>query len=178
MLPIILAILQPLAIVTIAMGIAIVLMLSMAVTNPSVPQVQDGSLSIALALPAAASTTVTSATGIDTGVTTADANQPGDVDFLLTAPALNATQLPNTYTVTYAVICSASSNMGTPTTIFPACLVQTGAGGVGAAAATFRFRLPSQLPGGTGMRYVGYTATTSASTGNCSAASATMQVLV
>jgi hypothetical protein len=161
-----------LAIATIVGACCCALALMMA--NPSLPNLQDASLNQSLALPSAASTTVTS-TGIDTGATTADAYQIGGIDYLLTAPALNTTQLPDTKTVTYSILVSAAANMGTPTTLSASVIVQTGAGGVGAASATYRFRLPSQLPGGTGIRYVGFKAVTGAATGDCSAASATLQ---
>lgn len=50
-------------------------------------------------------------------------------------------------------------------------IVQTGAGGVGAAAATFRFRLPQVTK-----RYIGFVITPSAnSTGDASGVSATFE---
>ncbi len=170
-----LAMLPHLAVIAIVIGLTCALAMMMA--NPSLPGLQDASLTLTLALPSAASTTVTSATGIDTGVTTGDAIQPGQIEFLLSAPALNTTQLPDTKTVTYNVIVSAASTLGTPTTMLAAVITQTGAGGVGAAAATYRFRLPSSLPG-TASRYVGFTAVTGSATGDCSASSATLKALV
>jgi hypothetical protein len=130
--------------------------------NPSSMNLQDASLTVTLALPAAASSTVTSATGVDTGVSTAASYQPAEVEY----------QLTNATTVTYSLISSASSNMSSPTTLISGVLVQTGAGGVGAASNSARYRLPSNAG-----RYIGFTATTSASTGNCSAASAILQPL-
>lgn len=150
---------------------------AMTMANPSQPNLQDASLTLTRALPSAASTTVTSATSIDTGVTSSVAIQPGQMEFILTAPALNTTQLPDTRTVTYNIIVSAAANLGTPTTLLAAAIVQTGAGGAGAAAASTRFRIPSALPG-SASRYIGFTAVTGASTGDCSAASATLALAV
>ncbi len=57
-------------------------------------------------------------------------------DFLLfvEAPALSVTELPNGQTITYQLLESNSSNLSSPTDTI-AMGVQTGAGGVGAAAA-------------------------------------------
>src|ERR1700744_4814200 len=65
--------------------------------------VADAALSLSLAGPGAASTTVTS-TGIDTGETTALATQPGEMELIVSAPALSTTILPDTRTMTYNVV--------------------------------------------------------------------------
>jgi hypothetical protein len=147
--------------------------LALAMANPSQPNVQDASLIVTLALPGAASTTVTS-TGLDLGVASSNAILPA-VELLLTVPALTTTQLPDTDTVTYAILVSASIGLGTPATLLPTVIVQTGAGGAGAAGATYRFRLPDSI--GAGNRYIGFTSTTGSGTGNCSAKSATLQMV-
>ena len=83
-------------------------------------------------------------------------------EFVIGVPAQTVTQLPNTITFTYDVIASASANLSTPTVIYPSIVVQTGAGGVGAAASTVRFRLPLSPGGvGTSLNYVGVRATIS-----------------
>lgn len=132
--------------------------------------VQDASASLSLALPNAASTTVNSAAGFDTGETTALAVQPGSFEFLLTAPALSTTILPDTRTMTYSVIAADDAAMSVNVTVLILGLItQTGAGGVGAAAATARYRLPSVC-----QRYIGLRITSGASTTDASAKTATL----
>lgn len=97
-----------------------------------------------------------------------------DHSMLLSAPALNATQLPNTTTLTYDIVDSPNSDLSGPTTIVSQAIVQTGSGG--AAAATKRFKLPSGV-----QRYVGFKMTGAnvgnASFGNCAAVNATLEML-
>jgi len=136
------------------------------------PYATDASLTVTGALPAAAGATYTSS--IDTG-NSAYADNAQVMEWEIDAPALTVTQLPNAATVSYAVVMSASSNLSSPVLIYDNVLVQTGAGGAGAAASTVRFRLPFQ-PGGlnAGLRYLGIRATTANTPGNCSAASVTL----
>lgn len=156
--------------------LAILSLAGLAMWAAGQPGVRDALLKITRALPA--STTAVVSTSIDTGAATTDATQPAFPEWLLTAPAVTTTQLPDAKTFTYDVVASASADLGTPTTVLGAVIVQTGAGGAGAAAATFRFRLPSVLPG-TGSRYLGFRVTPSASgTGDASGASATLEVLM
>ncbi len=132
---------------------------------------KDTQLKGTRALPSAASTTVDGAT-IDTGASTrADFVAP--CEFLLTVPALNTTQLPDTKTVTYSVLESANSDMSSPTVKYTGVLTQTGAGSAGAAGATFKFRTEVNPS-----RYVGVRAVTGSGTGDCSAASATLEMLM
>jgi hypothetical protein len=138
------------------------------------PSVRDATFKATLALPNAASTTVTQATGFDTEASTRS-DFTALHELLLTAPALNTTILPDTKTMTYNLIASASANMGTPTTVQASVLVQTGAGGVGAAAATDRIKLPSNI-GAIG-RYVGLTAVSGANTTDASSKSATLELM-
>ena len=71
----------------------------------------------------------------------------------------------------YDILTSDAANLGTPTTL-AAVLTQIGAASAGAATASYRFRIPSNAK-----RYVGFKATGSAS-GDSSAASATLEVLI
>ena len=73
----------------------------------------------------------------------------------------------------YDIVWADSADLQTnPVTYITSAIVQTGAGGAGAAGQTFRFRLPS-----TAKRYVGFKATNSAA-GNASGANATLEVLL
>lgn len=134
------------------------------------PSVVDASLKQSLALPNAASTTVAVATGFDTQATTKD-DFLALCELLFTAPTLNTTILPDTRTMTYNLIASATANLASPT-IVDVLLIQTGAGGVGAAGSSRRFRLPTNI--GTIGRYVGLQIVSGASTTNASATTATL----
>jgi hypothetical protein len=90
---------------------------------------------------------------------------------LVTAPALDASALPDGKAMTYAVECDDDPDFASPRTVADAVIVQTGAGGAGAAGATARVRLPTDCE-----RYVRCTATGSAA-GDASAASMAMQML-
>lgn len=72
------------------------------------------------------------------------------------APALATAELPDTETMTYDVIASANSDLSSPETIATALITQTGADSAGAAAATKRLRLPTDVK-----RYIGVKATNS-----------------
>ena len=84
-------------------------------------------------------------------------------ELLVSAPALDATALPNTETVTYKLQHDSDSAFGSATDTAD-ILTQTGAGGTGADAAEARFAIPTD-----GERYWRVVATTSSSTGDCSA---------
>ena len=131
---------------------------------------RDAQVKNTRALPSAASTTVTS-TGIDTQNGT-NGNFVADCEFLVSAPAVNTTMAPDTRTFTYNVIHSVNSDMSSPATLYSAVITQTGAGGAGAAAATFRGRLPKNV-----RRYVGITVVSGASTADASSVSATLELL-
>src|SRR5579871_2753209 len=77
-----------------------------------------------------------------------------NVEFVLTAPALNTTQQPDAKTMTYDVIQSDNADLSSPIALYPGVIVQTGAGGAGAAGATFTFRVPVDAH-----RYIGVKAT-------------------
>jgi hypothetical protein len=123
------------------------------------------------ALPSAASTTVDGA-AIDLGLGTF-----GDflakAEFKLTAPALTTTMAPDTRTMSYSIIHSDNSDLSSPTVINSNCIVQTGAGGVGAAAASFTWRPHVDVK-----RYIGVRVVSGASITDSSAVSATLEGLM
>jgi len=133
--------------------------------------VKDAQVKNTRALPAAASTTVDGA-AIDLGH-----GSFGDfvasMELKLSAPAVTTTMAPDTRTFTYSIIESDSSNLGTPSIIHSAVIVQTGAGGAGAAAADVTVRLPVNVK-----RYVGVRIVSGASTADASAVSATLEALL
>jgi len=110
--------------------------------------VKDSALQITRALPAAASSTVTS-TALDLGHTANGAPlERGEI--LVSAPAVTTTMVPDTRTMTYNLIASANADLSSPVTVVSGLIVQTGAGGAGAAAATARYK-----PASDSLRYYG-----------------------
>ena len=101
-------------------------------------RLKDANLLLTFALPAAASTS-TNSTALDTGV---DNFKLEEVDLVLSVPALNATIVPDTRTVTLIIESSAASNFGT---VVKTVISQTftGAGGVGIPASEVRARIPT-----------------------------------
>ena len=108
--------------------------------------------------------------GFDLGALNARGERPENVEGYISAPALTTTQLPDTETMTYKVQHAASSDYSDAVTLADAVLVQTGAGGAGAAAATARYRIPSDCS-----RYVRIVATKTG-TGDCSGLSLTHEL--
>lgn len=100
---------------------------------------KDATLEVTLALPNGAA--ATNGTGIQVN--------PGPEDFVapcelvIEAPALTTAELPDAQTMTYKV--QESADDSTYTDLEDGVLVQTGAGGAGDAAATERFRLPTDV---------------------------------
>lgn len=138
-----------------------------AVSQP--PSVRDNSLKLTRALPNGAATVYS--TGLDTGVGP-QGSQPANVEYLLSAPAMNATEMPDGKTMIYSILTDTVAPIdGSSTVLYPSVLTQTGAGGAGCAAATFRFKLPS-----TATRILGFRAVGSAS-GNATTASATLEAV-
>ena len=123
------------------------------------------------ALPAAASATVDGA-ALDLGH-----GNFGDfvaqAEFKLSAPAVNATMAPDTRTFTYSIIHSDNSDLSSPTVLYSSVIVQTGAGGAGAAAATYTCRPPVDVK-----RYVGVRIVSGVSTGDASSVAATLEGLL
>ena len=131
--------------------------------------VKDALLKVTIALPNGAATVYSA--GIDLGH-----GSRGDflanAEVKISAPALTTTQQPNAKTLTYTIQHDDDAAFGTVADLYPGVLVQTGAGGAGAAAATFTARLPVDVK-----RYVRVKAVGSA-TGDASAASLTFEVLL
>jgi hypothetical protein len=121
------------------------------------------------ALPAAAGTG--NGTALDLGNdSTANGARLQDCELLLSAPALATGALPDTVTATYSIECSSVANFATTQNVSPSCVVQTG--NTGAAAATFRAKLPTNC-----LRYVRAKVVTSTNAGNCAASSMTLELL-
>lgn len=112
----------------------------------------------------------TQSAGINLGHTTKE-DHLAECELLITAPALNTTQLPDTETMTWSVEVDDNASFSSATVLNSAALVQTGAGGAGAAAATARVRLPSNVE-----QYVRVKATKTG-TGDCSGLSGTAQLM-
>jgi len=127
---------------------------------------KDADLTKTIALPATDGS-VNSA-GVDTGSRTAAplAGELLEGELLVTAPALTTSELPDADTATYKLQHDDNSSF-TSATDTADLLVQTGAGGAGADAATVRFRIPSD-----GERYWRVVVTTAGGAGDCSGKSA------
>lgn len=131
----------------------------------------DGNTIITVTLPSAASTTV-NGTSIDLGDALAGVPYPTTeiVNLVVLAPALSTTILPDTRTMSYVIADSADNSSFTAIGTL-ATQVQTGAGGAGASAATYTFKLP---PGT--RRYIRLQITSGASTTDASSKSATFEL--
>jgi hypothetical protein len=117
------------------------------------PGVKDALLKATTALPDGAATVYS--TGIDTGVTPSGM-QPTEVEWVLSVPAMNVTEMPNAKTMTYSIMTDTVAPIdGSSTALMPSVIVQTGAGGVGCAADEYRFKLPSNAGRIIGVRAVG-----------------------
>lgn len=135
-------------------------------------QVKDAQLTDSKTLPSSAG--AVNSTGLDTQAINAFVGERlQDCEFELVAPALNATQLPNAATATYKIQVDTVSNFGSAADLIAGAIVQTGAGGVGAATASFRFRVKS-----TEKRYIRAVCTTASTPGDCSASSMILRMVV
>lgn len=130
------------------------------------PLVRDANLVSKVVLPVGAVTTV--GNSIDLGLSTRGQFLVKAAELLIEAPALAVGALPDTKTITYDVIQSVNSDLSSPTVLVAGILVQTGAGGVGCAAATARYRPPSNVSQYIGIRATGV-ATVAASGSNTTA---------
>ena len=101
--------------------------------------VKDSNLILTKALPNGAATVYSA--GIDLGHG-AKGDFLANVEVKISAPALTTTELPDTKTMTYSIQHDTDSAFGTVADLYPGVIVQTGAGGAGAAAATFTAKLP------------------------------------
>lgn len=133
--------------------------------------VRDAQLEVSRALPNGAGN-ATSAASIDTGVRSAAGRLIAGCELEIDAPALTTGELPNAATMTYDVVASDNADLSSPTIVASGWLVQTGAGGVGAAAAKKRWRPPTDSK-----RYYGLKATNSGA-GNASGKTAYLRLLV
>ena len=132
---------------------------------------KDAQVKNTRALPAAASTTVDGA-ALDLGHGSFG-DFVANAEFKLSAPALNATMAPDTRTFTYSIIHSDNADLSSPSVLYASVLVQTGAGGAGAAGASFTCRLPVDVK-----RYVGARIVSGVSTGDASSVAATLEGLL
>lgn len=133
------------------------------------PLLADAQLKVSTALPTGASA-VSQAAGIDL-VNSVNGDFVAEAELLITAPAVTTGMLGDAATIKYDVITSANADLSSPTVVAATVLTQTGAGGAGAAAATKRFALPSDV-----QRYVGIKATKSAA-GDASSVSMICQLV-
>ena len=124
-----------------------------------------------VALPSSASTVYTASLDLGDPVSGVPFSTTEIVDAVILAPALNATQLPNSATVTYQWQDSADNSTFANIAALNS-FAQTGASSAGAAAVTNRVKLPQNT-----RRYIRISATTANSPGDCSAASTTAELV-
>lgn len=103
--------------------------------------VKDANLSLTTALPNGAAA-VTSA-GWDLGAQSGKQDFLADCELHIESPALLTGDLADAATLKFDVEHAAASDYSDATALAKEVLVQTGAGGAGAAAANARFRLPT-----------------------------------
>ena len=124
------------------------------------------------ALPAGASTTV-NGTALDLQTASGqNSARLAPVELLLSAPALTTTMLPDSRTMTYSLQCDEDSAFGSPRTLVASCIVQTGGSSAGAAADTYRMKLPSDCE-----RYVRAVAVSGASVTDSSSKKMKLELL-
>lgn len=140
----------------------------MALTVGMTYAMTDYALRVTKALPNGGASTVTDAIDLQHGTY---GRLLADVEFLLEAPAMGVTPMANGKTMIYSIETDNDPAFGSAKVVNAALLTQTGAGGVGCAAASERFRLPSNCE-----RYVRIKATGS-TTGDASGSSMTFQPL-
>lgn len=129
-------------------------------------QIKDAQLEVALTLPNGAATT--NSAGLDLG-NSDRGHFIGEVELVISAPALTTGQLGDGQTITYSVRHGAASDFSGDAELLGGLIVQTGAGGAGAAAAEKRIRLPSNVARYLRVRAV-KTGASNASTAEASAA--------
>lgn len=135
----------------------------------TLPNVRDASLIKTTALPNGANTIYTD--GIDLGALSGRGIRDGFCELLIEAPALVVGDLADAATMKYSIQMDDDSAFGSATVVAPDVIVQTGAGGAGAAAASYRWRIPSNCE-----RYIRVRAVNSGA-GNASDKSVTMSLL-
>ena len=134
------------------------------------PNVRDSQLIVTRALPNGAANVTSNA--IDLGVVGANTDFLALCELLISAPAMGATPMPDAKTMKYDIIHSDNSDLSSPVTLIAAAITQTGAGGVGCAAATYRWKPPTNVK-----RYIGVKATGSAA-GDATGSTAKVELLV
>lgn len=126
---------------------------------------------LTVALPNGAAT-VYATPGIDTGKVTSFGQQLANMEFLLSAPALVVGDLGDAATMKYSIVTDTVDPIdGSSVALYTDILTQTGAGGAGAAAATVRFKLPTNASRIIGLKVV------NSGAGDASDKSATLEVL-
>lgn len=86
---------------------------------------------------------VTRTTGLDLGPLTARGARLAECELEISAPVLTAAELPDAQTITYAIETDDDAAFGSAIVPADALCVQTGAGGVGAAARSIRVKIPT-----------------------------------
>ncbi len=107
------------------------------------PQLRDAALKQTKALPASATNAVTD--GFQVSVTGYNHDWNTRAELYIEAPALTTGELPDAQTMTYIVEHATDAAFTIPVSLYGTVLTQTGAGGNGAAAATKRIALPSDV---------------------------------
>lgn len=130
--------------------------------------VRDANLTVSKALSNGAGTVLS--TGIDLGLSTRSDFVAG-AEFLIEAPAHTTTLLPDAETEKYTIEHDDAADFSTVANLDLDALIQTGAGGAGAVAASKRVGIPSNVK-----RYVRLKAIKTG-TGNASTISAALSVV-
>jgi hypothetical protein len=105
---------------------------------------KDNQLVLSKALSNGAGSTVTD--GVDLGHNAAALGRNlADFELLIESPALTTTELPDTETYSYSIETDDNAAFGSAKVLHANVMVQTGAGGAGAAAKSERVRLPSNV---------------------------------
>lgn len=130
--------------------------------------VRDANLKVTKALPNGAANVTSTGIPLDES---ARGDFVAECEALLTAPALTTGELADAATMKYDLITSDNADLSAGTTLVAAAITQTGAGGAGAAAATYRFTPPTNVK-----KYLGFKATNSGA-GNASGKSGTLELL-
>lgn len=130
--------------------------------------VKDAALKVTKALPNGAASTTTDAIDLGHGSL---GDFLANTEFKISAPALVVGDLANGATMKYDLIQSDNADLSSSSNIVDDIIIQTGADGAGAAAATYQGRLPVDVK-----RYIGVKATNSAS-GDASDKSMTFELL-
>lgn len=135
-------------------------------------ELTDAELQKSNALPAAASTTV-NGTAIDLGnALSQNGARLEPCELKLSVPAVTTTMVPDAKTITYSIESATDAAFSSPIALATSCIVQTGAGSAGAAAATFRMKVPTGCA-----RYVRAKAVSGANVTDSSAVSMTLELL-